>query len=119
MDLILKIPLICLIGAVIELLYVKMLQWKYRFSERIPFDGVSRYPLFKNDLNLLLASSIGKFTIFAKGFSKQNDHASKAWIGPFMFFGTNHPELSQVILNHPQEKLLQLLENYVPFGSLD
>ncbi|XP_055585668.1 probable cytochrome P450 313a4 [Uranotaenia lowii] len=101
MDLITQLPLIVLFLVSIMFLYLKLLQWKYRYAESIPFGGFTRFPFFKNDYKLIFSNSVEKFSIFAEGFSTQNDRLSKAWIGPFMFFGTSHPDLVQAILNDP------------------
>ncbi|XP_055590952.1 probable cytochrome P450 313a4 [Uranotaenia lowii] len=100
MDLILQLPLLGFLLFLIVILYVKLLQWKYRYAESIPFRGFTRYPLFKNDFKLVFSNSVEKFTMFAEGFSAP-DRISKAWIGPFMFFGTNHPDIVQAIVNDP------------------
>lgn len=82
--------------------YVRALQYKNRFADSVPFAGVSPYPLFANDWELLRSSAQEKFEFLNREFFSKQPRLFKAWLGPLMVFGTCHPDVIQAILTHPE-----------------
>ncbi|KXJ73598.1 hypothetical protein RP20_CCG015449 [Aedes albopictus] len=82
--------------------YVRALQYKNRFADSVPFAGVSPYPLFANDWELLRSSAQEKFEFLNRDFFSKQPRLFKAWLGPLMVFGTCHPDVIQAILTHPE-----------------